>query len=362
MKFNPHYTIEPRIAQALMKIEAFRQAVDDLPITPQVMAKLRETARLLATHYSTQIEGNRLTQEEVAEVIQHKGHFPGRARDEREVKAYYAGLNYIEHLLAQGQPLTEKVIQTLHALVVADGKTNVTPTPYRTEQNVIKDSSTGAIVYLPPEASDVAQLMKQLVSWIRQSHDIPAPLVAAIAHYQFVTIHPYLDGNGRTARLLTTFILHQRGYGLKGFYALEEYYAQDLASYYDAMTIGPSHNYYLGRESADITPWVLYFCTGMAYSFEHVKKQAENAANRGKRDVMPILRTLDPKQRKMLTLFQDFDTVTTKQVEEFFGFKSRTARALCQAWVEADFLVVVDPSRKARKYQLADAYKKLLSE
>jgi len=126
------------------------------------------------------------------------------------------------------------------------------------------------------------------------------------------------------------------------------------------MTIGPSHNYYLGREFADITSWILYFCVGMAYSCEKIKKQAEKAARRGKADVTPILRTLDPKQRKMLTLFQDFETVTTKQVGEFFGIKPRTARALCQAWVDDDFIVIMDPSRKGRKYQLAQKFKSLI--
>ena len=68
-------------------------------------------------------------------------------------------------------------------------------------------------------------------------------------------IHPYYDGNGRTARLLTSLILHLGGYGLKGLYALEEYYALDLKAYYEALTVGPSHNYHLGRVEADIAGW-----------------------------------------------------------------------------------------------------------
>ena len=120
--------------------------------------------------------------------------------------------------------------------------------------------------------------MRQMVAWIKKTKkDLPAPLRAAIAHYQFATIHPYYDGNGRTARLLATYILHKNGYGLKGIYELEEYYAKDLAGYYNALTIGPSHNYYLGREEADISAWVEYFCKGMKRSFEDVKAQAKKA-------------------------------------------------------------------------------------
>ena len=111
--------------------------------------------------------------------------------------------------------------------------------------------------------------MKSMLAWLeqqRQSDELPAPLVAAIAHYQFATIHPYYDGNGRTARLFTNLILHQAGYGLKGIYSLEEYYAQNLQAYYDALTIGESHNYYWGRAEANITKWVVYFCEGIGRS------------------------------------------------------------------------------------------------
>ena len=72
-------------------------------------------------------------------------------------------------------------------------------------------------------------------------------------------------------RLLTTLILHLGGYDLKGLYALEEFMLQDLKAYYEALTIGPSHNYYLGRSEADITKWVAYFVAGMASSFERAR-------------------------------------------------------------------------------------------
>src|SRR5258708_31902446 len=80
--FNPTYTITPAMASALMRIEAVKQAVHTLPITPRVLANLRETARLFSTHYSTMLEGNRLTQEQGAQVIGDGPHCPGPARDQ----------------------------------------------------------------------------------------------------------------------------------------------------------------------------------------------------------------------------------------------------------------------------------------
>lgn len=362
MPFTPLFTITPKIARDLMRIEAAKQAVQDLPITPAVLATLRETARLFSTHYSTLIEGNRLTQEQVSRVIAQQQHFPGRERDEKEVLGYYAALEKLERLAAAGGVVTERQIQTLHSLVMAAGRTRVKPTPYRDGQNVIRDSRTRGIVYLPPEARDVPRLMKELVAWLAKTERqwLPCPLRAGIAHYQFATIHPYYDGNGRTARLLTTLILHRGGYDLKGLYSLEEYYARDLGAYYTALTIGPSHNYYEGRAGANITPWVDYFCEGMAESFASVQRRAEEAAGRGAQDRSPNLRRLDPRQRQALALFRESTTIVSRDIARLFGISERAARNLLAAWVGNGFLVVADPAKKTRKYALASEFQDLM--
>lgn len=331
-----------------------------LPLTPLVLNSLRETAQLYTTHYSTMIEGNRLDPEQVEHVLKHEGHFPGRERDEGEVKGYYAALRKVEQLAAVRSTITEKIIQTLHALVMAEGREKISPTPYRDGQNVIRDSRTRSIVYMPPEAKDVPALMKGMVEWIRDAKDLPIPLVAGIAHYQFATIHPYYDGNGRTARLLTTLILHLGGYDLKGLYSLEEYYARHLGAYYEAISIGESHNYYEGRAEADITKWVEYFIEGMASSFENVVKRMVEARQSGSKDQSDLLRVLDPKQRKALNLFRDFEVITSRQIGELFGFKPRTSALLCQKWVEEGFIEIVDPSNKGRSYSISNKFRELV--
>lgn len=359
--FNPVYVINPSIAKDLMRIEAAKEKVSLLPINPRVLVSLRETAKLYTTHYSTMIEGNRLDAEQVKEVLTLKGHFPGRERDECEIKGYYAALAQLEQYAAQDRPITEKVIQTLHALIMSNGRTKVVPTPYRSGQNVIRDGATGTIVYMPPESKDVPGLMRHLVAWVKENDELPCPIIAAIAHYQFATIHPYYDGNGRTARLLTTLILHLGRYDLKGLYSLEEYYAKNLLAYYRAISIGPSHNYYFGRVESDITGWIEYFVEGMAFAFEKVVTQMVNSHNQGERDHSALMRTLDPKQRKALELFQSYEVITSNQIGKLFGFQSRTNTALCKKWVEAGFLEIVDRSNKARKYRLAKPYDALIS-
>src|ERR1700693_5647170 len=159
-QFTPTFTITPAVANDLMRIEAVRQAIRTLPITPRVLANLRETARLYSTHYSTMIEGNRLTQEQVAHVIAGDQRFPGRERDRDEVKGYYAALDEVERLAKRREKVSEAIVQRLHALVMGGGKTRVKSTLYRDRQNVIRDSHSKNIVYMPPEAKDVPWLME----------------------------------------------------------------------------------------------------------------------------------------------------------------------------------------------------------
>jgi Fic family protein len=195
MAFEPKFTITPRIANSLMRIEAAKQVVQHLAITPSVLASLRESSRLFSTLYSTMIEGNRLTQQQVTQVIGKQEHFPGRERDEKEVLGYYAALAKAEQLAAGTIILTEQHVQKLHALVMAGGGSKVKPSVYRDGQNVIRDGRSRAIDYMPPEPTDVPGLMHDMVAWIKDSEvqGLPCPIRAGIAHYQFATIHPYCE-------------------------------------------------------------------------------------------------------------------------------------------------------------------------
>lgn len=358
--FEPDHHITGKVAKALMSIEADRQVVATLPLTAPMLDSLRRTARLLSTHFSTQIEGNQLSPSQVRAVVEGEGDFPGRERDEAEVRHYFAALQFVESLGGKPAPLTEREIQTIHGLVMT-GKPK--PTPYRDGQNVIRDARTGRTVYMPPEAKDVRSLMKDLVRWVNASiaeAEVPVPVVAALAHYQFATIHPYFDGNGRTARLLTNLLLHRSGYGLNGIYSLEEYYAANLTKYYEGLAVGESHNYYFGRAEGDVTAFVTYFSIGMADAFAKVRSRAEDASHQNSSDQSAILRKLTPQQRQVLGLFLRMKEVTRNDVAAFFKLPPRQAYLLCARWLKAGFLVVANASTKARSYRLADEYEGLV--
>ncbi|MDC0857497.1 Fic family protein [Rickettsiales bacterium] len=365
MAFTPKFQITSTISKNLMTIEANKEVVNSLPITPKILASLRESAKLITTHYSTMIEGNKLNEEEIVKVIKGSK-IKAKQRDEKEVLGYYAALEYVHQIADKNPLLNEKIIQTIHAIVMSSGNPKARPTKYRDGQNVIRDSGSGAIVYMPPEAKDVSMFMLEMTNWINKEldkKDLPLPIIAAIAHYQFATIHPYYDGNGRTARLLTTLILHLSGYGLKGIYCLEEYYAKDLGSYYQALSIGSHHNYYMGRAESDITSFIEYFCSGMAKAFESVRnnivsslQSKDNAAA----DRSDLLYHLDERQKRALDLFLKQKIITTKDISLLFGLGIAASNNICRKWLEAGFVEASSEAKKNRGYFLAKKWHKLI--
>ena len=364
--WQPRYILTPAIARGLMTIEAAHAVVDRTPLSPLAEADLRRRARLRSTHYSTRIEGNRLTLAEAESVIAgSQTTFQGRERDVREVQNYWNATLRVEEWAAQKLPLTEEVIRRLHALVERGRRAK--PTPYRNGQNVIREAASGAIIYLPPEAPDVPGLMTALVAWANRAEreGLPAPLIAALTHYQFVTIHPYFDGNGRTARLLATFILHRGGYGLHGFFSLEEHHARDLAGYYGGLATHPHHNYYAGRAEADLTGWLEYFVKTLAGVFAAAQEEAERYAGQ---DVVRTLsepedlRRLDHRARAVLALFAGAETITATQVAGALGLSERTARLVLHEYVTDGWLRIANPSNRRRAYSLSASYRQYIGE
>ncbi len=361
--WQPRYTITPAMAQRLMAIEAAKAVVERTPLPPTAEAELRHRARLRSTHYSTRIEGNRLTLDEAERVISEgSATIRGRERDVREVRNYWQALLRVESWAEQGKTLSEALIRRLHALVEFGPR--AAPTPYRDGQNVIRDSLSGAIVYLPPEASDVPALMQALVDWADRAgqEGLPAPLIAGLVHYQFVTIHPYFDGNGRTARLLATFILQRGGYGLNGYFSLEEHHARDLAGYYTSLAAHPHHNYYEGRADADLTPWLQYFIELLARVFTLAQEEALRLAQQPPPAEPEAVRRLDSRARRVLALFAAADQITARQVAETLGLSQRMARNLLRDWVEDGWLEIADPSKRKRAYKLSAIYRQYISD
>jgi Fic family protein len=184
-------------------------------------------------------------------------------------------------------------------------------------------------------------------------------ITPAISGDLFVFIHPYFDGNGRTARLLATFLLQRGGYGLNGYFSLEEHHARDLDAYYGALAAHPHPNYYEGRADADLTPWCAYFASLLARVFTLAREEVLRAAG-GIPTEPEALRRLNGRARRVLGLFARQDRIGATDIATALGLSQRMVRNLLQDWVADGWLLVADPSKRARAYELSAIYRQWL--
>ncbi len=177
--WQPKYELTNSIVNHLTAIEAARVLVESTALPPTTLAELSHRARIRATHYSTRIEGNRLTLDEAEDVISGRRKvFHGRERDVAEVRNYWDALTRVEEWALNGRPFTQELVQRVAALVMNGRRAG--RAAYRTGQNVIRDSVSGGIVYLPPEAKDVPALMEEMVDWVHRAERGGVPAVEDI--------------------------------------------------------------------------------------------------------------------------------------------------------------------------------------
>ena len=193
---------------------------------------------------------------------------------------------------------------------------------------------------MPPEAKDIKILINQMIKEFdnKTSKDIPIPIKAGIIEYEFVTIHPFWDGNGRTSRLLANYILKAYGYDLKGFYVMEEFYDKNINDYYNSLQMGLHHNFYFGRKDADITEWLEYFISTMANTFEAVGNRVKEIYLNSKEEVN-ILDTLDKRERWIANYILNNGKIKAKDIASHFKINLDTANNWIKEWVNRGFLV-----------------------
>ncbi len=351
MIFSPNYVVTPEITSLLERIEGYKTIYNSKKKSSQLISSLRESSRLISTYYSMKIEGNPLSIEEVEVVIKQKDSSRNRSQDKIDILNYYKALKYIE--TNKNLSFTEELIKNIHGLVLYG---TPKPSSYRNAQNVIRDRSTDSIIYIPPEAQDISPLMKALVAWVREeikNKIIPIPIIAFIVHYQILTIHPYNDGNGRIARLLTTFLLQRNSFGLKGTYSLEEFYLNNSNDYYKVLAVDGIFNYYIGRVEADITDFISFLLRALVESFAKINLYPSKPKPRPiVKNSTSQLRVLNVQQRAILTLFAEYREVTSQDISKHLGIKTRNATYLIRKWLNSDFLEIGNAAYKSRTYIL----------
>ena len=306
MKFSPRFTITHAITRGLTRIERARGFLEAAKLSADWIAGMQKRALVLEAHHTTHIEGTRLTLEQSERLLAGRKVPGANPDDARELLNYREAFELVAGYLGSGQPITEGLIREIHRRLVQGVRGNsAAPGEYRKIQNYVVNSATGEIVYAPPSASEVPALMAELIAWLSAERETHAVLVAGVAQFQFVHIHPFRDGNGRTARLLSTLCLYRSGYDFKRLFTISEYYDRDRSGYYQAVQS-------VRDRDMDLTGWLEYFTEGLAAQMREVREQGERVI---RRDILAQKYRLSDRQRVVLGRALEQGGVTIQDFE-----------------------------------------------
>lgn len=266
---SPKFTINDSITRDLTVIERARGFLEAARLSEEWLTQMRERALLLEAHHTTHIEGTQLTLDEAEQIWAGKTIAYADADDVRELLNYRHAFELAQGYLGSDVPITEAVLRETHKRLVQGVRgDSARPGQYRHIQNFVANNKTGQIVYTPPLPLDVPPLMEQFVTWLNAPTTIHPVLVAGIAQFQLVHIHPFIDGNGRTSRLLSTMCLYRTGYDFKGLFTLSEFYDRDRPAFYAAIQS-------VRETDLDLTGWLEFFTGGLATQLTEVKVRGE---------------------------------------------------------------------------------------
>ena len=302
------FTITNAITDALTRIERARGFLEAARLSEKWLSGMQAQALVLEAHHTTHIEGTHLTLDQSKRLLAGERLAGVDPEDERELLNYRDAFELVSDYLGSGEPITEGLIREIHKRLVRGVRGEAaTPGEYRHVQNYIVNSITREVIYTPPPALEVPQLMAELAGWLREESGIHPVLVAGIAQFELVDIHPFLDGNGRTARLLSTLCLYRTGYDFKRLFTISEYYDRNRPAYYRALQGTRERNF-------DLTGWLEYFTAGLGAQLSEVQARGEGLIHQ---DVLALRYGLSERQKQAIQLaggkgpfgIQDFEQV-----------------------------------------------------
>ncbi len=302
--FEPKFSITPKLLENIKRISVIIAELNHRHFDRLVLVKLEKSAREISSHSSTSIEGNPLPLTEVKRILKHR---PAHLRDsEREV------VNYNQALELLNAATTNKALQFNLQLVlkihtiVTDGLINPLQSGRLRQAPVfVNNPRLRTTVYLPPDHSDVPKLVDDLIAFATSNVEHLDPLIlAGIFHKQFVIIHPFMDGNGRTTRLLTKVLLAAMGLNTFNLFSFESYYNQNVSKYLEQ--VGVLGNYYELKDTIDFTSWLEYFTDGIIDELLRVSQLLESE------DVSPAT-TLQAYHQALLSYIDEHGFITDRE-------------------------------------------------
>ena len=305
MPWIPKYTISNKLLFTIREIGESLGEIKSYSLNDQELARLELEARELSSYASTSIEGNPLPLTDVKRLL--KTNKENLRDTEREVLNYNQALQSLyAEVRSKKFQLNIKTLENVQAQVVDGlmdnpshcGALRRTPVIIRNPRNIDE------IVFIPPDSKDVGKLTSGLLNFIKDNmRKIDPFILAGIFHRQCVIIHPFIDGNGRTTRLLATAILGQAGLELFEIFSFENYYNRNITRYFKA--VGLEGDYYELAEEIDFSDWLEYFTDGILDELRHVRKALP--------EISKIKPRLEPHHRKVLDYIEEHGSITQRE-------------------------------------------------
>jgi Fic family protein len=315
--FSPIFNYNNNILNNISGIEFSRGIVTQATLIPELDSTLKKKAFIQSVHGSTAIDGNTLTVDDVGKLLNGSDIF-AEDNEKNEVRNYGQVLKDLDKYHDNGKVTVEHICD-MHREISKNVSVDTSHAGrYRDVGISVKNIDTNKVRFVPPSNMHVPRLMDDLISWINNSNDISPILVAGILHYEFLRIHPFMDGNGKTARALTTLILYTRGYGIKGYYTVDECYNMDINVYLNALK--------RADDTFDLTNWLEYFTDSFLSSINMVKKEVLRllsiSPSPNKLDKHLILKD---NQIKIINYIQEFGQITNKETKVLLEISSQAS-------------------------------------
>ncbi len=323
--YKPKFQITNNLLTYISRIESAKALIDHSPLVPAWEAKFRDEAFTRTVHYGTKIEGNDLTKEQAQQVVRlenvvnsseivQKTGILARERDVQEVLNYRNVISWIDKQRSDNLKtlFTSDTLKTIHKLTINNLVEEKYSGVYRDKQVIVKSAVNSNIVYRPPISMEIPYLISDLFSWINSSESLSIHPIfkAAIVHYQLVYIHPFIEGNGRSARAMASLVLYALGYDFKKFFSIEQYFDSDVEAYYQAL-LSVQQN-----KDQDMSYWLEYFCYGLAIEIDKIRQQVMRLSKDLKlKKQLGKQIALSERQVILLELFQSQDEVTSDDMK-----------------------------------------------
>jgi Fic family protein len=307
--YRPNFNYNHKIVNLLLEINSIRDYIVNAPQSVEMEIILKRDALIKSAHHSTAIEGNQLSLNQVDKLSQdQKINVYKKAK--QEVLNYLNVLKNLDKYEDHGKITKNSILKLQKDITHKTLEFPYLEGSYRATPAYIFNEK-GEKVFTPTPANLIYNVMQEFLEWINNPGELNPVIVAGIIHYEFVRIHPFADGNGRTARALAALYLKMHGFSCELF-TLDEYYDNDRSAYYNALN---------SVKNQILTPWLEYFLEGFLISITAVKDQImllspEKTQKRIK---------LSPKQRKIIEYINLNGSINNLELQKLLNISRQGA-------------------------------------